>query len=588
MLGFALLPTIWARADSPQASGWFVTRSPHFELYSQADAGNSRKTLATFEQLRAFFNGNKVLPATARLATASGLRIIIFPSAKEYSAFRLRPNADAYYASSEDREYIVMAEPQSQDLAIDAHEYTHSVLHAAGLKLPAWLDEGLSEFFSTVRITRVGCRVGGSLPNRIDALTHHKWLPMAQLLTLQEAMPPFQTRDGMEIFYAESWALTDLLIGSPEYAPDFGELLTKLNAGVPSARAFAAIYGKSIDVVTNDLQVWVRDRRFTTREFPALPSTGSAVEVSKLSDLQFKGVLAELLLTDGELDRAKSLYTELAREDPGNPSALAAVGTIDLHQGNRAEAIQQWRRAIDNGLSNAGLCYRYAVLIEEAGLPADEMRRALKRAVTLDPSFDDARYKLALLDSNSGDFAAAIEQLRAMRTVSHDRAYGYWSALSYAYMELNERDEAKQAGEKAETFAQTASDRSRAAQLVYVAETDVVEQFVKDADGRSRLAETRVPHGTTEWNPFIEPTDQMQKAAGQLREVLCAGGKLTGFLVGTADGRRLTLVVPDPQHVLMRNGPAEFSCGPQQPKPVTVEYAAASKDECILRGITFP
>ena len=117
---------------------------------------------------------------------------------------------------------------------------------------------------------------------------------------------------------------------------------------------------------------------------------------------------------------------------------------------------------------------------------------------------------------------------------------------------------------------------------------DVTEQFVTDAQGHSRLAETRVPHGTTEWNPFIEPTDRIRKATGQLQEVFCSGGKLTGFLLETAEGR-LTVSVPDPQHVLMRNGPTEFSCGPQRPKHVTVEYAASEKANSngVLRGIAF-
>ncbi|HSU59551.1 MAG TPA: DUF1570 domain-containing protein [Bryobacteraceae bacterium] len=588
LLGFALLPSISARAGSPQQSGWFVARSAHFDIYSQAGLANARATLAKFEQMRACFAGNDLLRPAADLGPRAPLRIIDFASAKEYNNFRLRPNADAYYASLNDQEYIVMAAPQSLDLAIDAHEYAHSLLHNAGLKLPAWLNEGLAEFFSTLRVTNSECRLGGALPRRIDALAHHKWLPLAQLLTVSETASLFQTRDNAAIFYAESWALTNLLAGSPEYALYFHELLNQLSSGRPSERALTTVYGKSIDAIGNDLDLRVRRGTFTTREFPALPATDVAVEVSGVSDLQLKRLLAELLYADGELDRAESLYAEIEHQQPGNPTALAAMGTIALRRHDRDGAIAYWRQAIDRGLTDAGLCYRYALLAEDAGLPVSEIQRALGRAVALDPSFDDARYKLALIESNSGDYAAAIKQLRAMRTISQARAFAYWSALSYAYMELGDRDRAKNAGEDAMKVARTASDRARAAQLIYVAETDVTEQFVTDANGHSRLAETRVPHGTTGWNPFIEPTDHIQKAVVQLREVLCSGGRLMGFLVDTSGGR-LMLTVPDPQRVLMRNGPPEFSCGPQQPRAAaTIEYAAVGNDRYILRGISFP
>ena len=590
--GLALLISSGACRGSSQPSGWYAVRSPHFEIYSQAGAANARATLAKFEQLRAFFERNDLLGFLADAGGRPRLRIISFSSVKEYNDFRLRPDADAYYVSSrdsaKDSDYIVMTASQSQDLVVEAHEYAHFVQHAAGFKLPPWLDEGLSDFFSTFRITSGGCRLGGVLTSRMQALSHRKWLPFAQLLALPETAPLFQERAAAEIFYAESWALTDMLVSSPEYAPHFRELLRNLNSGTPSARALTAIYGKSLDGIESDLEVQVRKQNFTARKFPALPSTDFAVEVSALSDFQLKEVMAGLLFADGAFDRAKSFYGALEREKSGDPNVLAALGSIDLRRGDRAGAIHYWRQAMDNGVSDAGLCYRYALLAEEAGLPVAETRLALQRAVALDPGFGDARYQLALLESNSGDFAAAIAQLRAIRAVSHARAYGYWSALSYAYMELGKRDEAKSAGEEAVQAAQTASDRLRAAQLIYVAETDVTEQFVTDAQGHSRLAETRVPHGTTEWNPFIEPTDRIRKATGQLQEVFCSGGKLTGFLLETAEGR-LTVSVPDPQHVLMRNGPTEFSCGPQRPKHVTVEYAASEKANSngVLRGIAF-
>lgn len=589
LCGLVLVAITCAHARSLESPPWVVVRTSRFEVYSQAGIDSARATLVQFERLQAFFDRNGLIQGSAALG-APPLRIISFGSVKEYESFRFRPNADAYYASSGGQAYIVMPGIQGENFAIEAHEYAHYYLQAAGLKLPPWLNEGLPEFFSTIRFTDRGCTLGGRLPRRLETLNRRKWLPLPDLLALSEDSPLLKTREGAELFYAESWALTDLLIESPEYASRFRDLIAQLNSGTPSATALTAIYGKSLDAISKDWHTRVEEHKFPIRIFPPIPVTGLPVEISELSEVQSTALLADLLMADGKLDRAESLYADLEQQSPGDLNALAALGNIAVREHDRVKAIQYWREAIDKGIDDADLCYRYAVLAEETGLPADEIRHALERAVTLNPGFADARYKLALLESNAGEFAAAVTQLRAIRTVSPARAFSYWTALSYASMESGDRVAAKNAAQEAGKCAHSASDRLRAMQLAYVADTDLAVQFERDADGHARLVETRVPHGTSDWNPFIEPTDRIRKTEGQLREVLCTGGKLSGFLLDTSNGR-LALAVPDPRRVFMHSGPAAFTCGLQTPKRIEVEYATAyatAESGGIVRGIAFP
>ncbi len=109
-----------------------------------------------------------------------------------------------------------------------------------------------------------------------------------------------------------------------------------------------------------------------------------------------------------------------------------------LRQGNTAAAVSAWKRALELGIADADLCFRYAALADERGLPA---RDALLRAIALRPEFDDARFKLALLEKNSGHAAEAIVQLQAMRKAGDLRAFAYWSAIADAYLDLNRRAE---------------------------------------------------------------------------------------------------------------------------------------------------
>ena len=251
------------------------------------------------------------------------------------------------------------------------------------------------------------------------------------------------------------------------------------------------------------------------------------------------------------------------------------------------QAIREWRQALDDGLKDAELCFRYALAAEDAGASPSDVRAALLRAIALRPAFDDARFKLGLLESNTGNYRAAVEQFHAMRVPTSSRAFGYWAILAYALTELGNRDEALAAGRKALSEAATEEERQRARRLAYVASTDMKTQFVQDSEGRTTMVTTRVEHGATDFNPFIEPSDRMHRSKGQLTEVLCDAGQLTGFRVVTTDGP-LVLNVPDPFHVQIKGGPNEFLCGEASPRDVQVDYALVERTgESILRGMTF-
>jgi tetratricopeptide (TPR) repeat protein len=566
------------------APTWRLTKSPHFEIYSQADDAVARSTLLWFEQLRAFF-----LQQTGQLDSRSPVRVIGFRSASEYQPYRLRSTSDGYFVGTGSRAYIVMVTMGASGFRVAAHEYAHLVLHADGRQLPPWLNEGLAEFFSTIHVGEHGVTLGGELPSHTSLLRRSPWMPVSELLTLPEDSPLRDNREGAGLYYAQSWALTEMLVLSPEYGPRFHALMNALSAGTPSLKALALVYAKSADVITRDVQAWINSRtKLTPVQLPALAVSQVSVEVSSVSAFASQFILADLLMASGQLERAEALYRELEREQPDSADVSAALGAIALRQGDRNRARQHWKRAISQSVMDAMLCYNYAVLAEAAGLSADEVRPALQRALSLNAEFDDARYSLALLEKGAGHYEVALEQLRAMKIVSPARAYGYWTATADAFNELGRRIEATAAARKAAEHASTPAERARAAQLAYVAQTDVAVQFSRDADGRPNMVTTRIPHDATNWNPFIEPGDEIRSVQGTLREIEC-GEKGMRILVDTAGGP-LKLAIPDPSHVQMRNAPAEFTCGPQPGSAVTAEYAvtkAAESGNGVVRGLEF-
>jgi tetratricopeptide (TPR) repeat protein len=561
---------------------WVVARNAHFDVYSHQGPERAQAGLAWFEQLSRFFRQNGVIDGL-QPNRGQPVKVVAFGSAAEYDALRPNANAIAFYAGTPEQGYIVLPDLSRGSYGLAAHEYAHWALHNRGLNIPAWLSEGLAELFSTVRISGQDCEFGGDLPPRTQALRRNTWIPLSELL---EGSALGQNRDQVEMFYAESWALAGMLALSPEYAPRFKDFVSTLNSGASGASAFASVYGKRLAEVAKDVSAWVTRTKIPRRVLLPVGDEKSTVEISDVSEFQAELLKGELLVAQGEWTRAEAAYRELLRQSPNDPNVLTTMGTLALHRGDRAEALRFWQSAMAAGDGDAALCYRFALVADDAGLPSAEIATALERAVTLRPDFDNARFKLALLRSNAGNYESAVEQLRAMRPPSGSRAFAYWNAMSYAQAELGHREESANAAHKASEHAVTDTERARAAQLLYIADTDLNVQFSRDDKGQARLVTRRIPHGAADWNPFSEPGDQLRRAEGTLREIQCENDSLTGLVVDTESGP-LALSVPDPSHVLMRNGPSEFNCGAAS-VAVTVEYAAATDGRPgVLRGLEY-
>src|SRR5262249_25635081 len=149
---------------------------------------------------------------------------------------------------------------------------------------------------------------------------------------------------------------------------------------------------------------------------------------SAVAPLEVRLVLAELSLGTGKLDRAEALYEELAREAPDDGDLAAGLAAVGVQRGEQEEARRFWNMALEDGVTDAAACYRFAVMGLNAGLPPEDARTALERAIALQPRFDDALYNLALLENNAGMYDAALTHLSAMSHISSGRRFAYWIA----------------------------------------------------------------------------------------------------------------------------------------------------------------
>ncbi|HWD00686.1 MAG TPA: tetratricopeptide repeat protein [Candidatus Sulfopaludibacter sp.] len=559
------------------AAEWSVARSARFEVYSQDGEPAARAALLWFEQLHAAVQQETGLNVGGR----NPVRIIGFASDAEYSRYRPGPAADAFYVGSADRDCIVMPSLEEGSFPTAAHEYSHVIQHAMQRHLPPWLSEGLADLFSTLRIDKRGSRVGGEVAGRLDVLRRRSWLPLDRLLSMTE--PVRGDRGQSEVFYAESWALTDMLSLSPFYRPHFGAVIAAVASGSSGAATLRSTYGKSLETIRRDLAAWTAGHKSKPVPLAPVEPDMGAVTVARVSAAAVQILMAQLLLSTNDLAGAESAYRDVSRESPENADVWAGLGAVAAARQQYDEARSLWKRALELGLADPAICFHYAELLDGDPARQDERRAALERAIQLQPDFDDARWVLALMHSNAARYEEALAQLQTMQEIPAARAYHYWYTMADVLAGLGRSQEAQAAAHRASEHAATNEERARAAQLAYIAQTHLAVRVARDAEGNPRMVTTRVPNDATDFNPFVEPADDLRHVQGLLKEIECGG---TLRIVVDTGAERLRLTIADPQRVQMRNAPAEFVCGPQSGVPVIVDYAAKGSDG-ILRALEF-
>lgn len=574
--GLPLLLLALPLLSAPPPREWLRLRSPHFELSTTAGERGGRACLHHFERLRQFFLAQASLAPDA-LGT---VRVIAFRSPEEFAPYRLSDNSDAYYVGAGGADYIVMASLGEAQLGVAAHEYAHLIARHQGLQLPLWLAEGLAEVFSTVHFQSGEAVVGAPMPDRLRELENTRWLPLADLLAATETRSyGLQQRS---LFYAESWALTHMLMLSPRYHARFGALLT----GAATSRLLAIASASQLE---SDLRTWVQAAHWPSLTLPAGSDADPPVTVEPLDLFDAQATLAEMLAAGPERQQqARDAWLTLAAERPASAEAQVALGRLAFARGDKAAARARYQRAIALGTRDARLCLDYARLAQEAGLPESDVIAAYERALALDAGLDDAHYSLALLHMNAGRYTAALPHFLAMREVRETRAYAYYISLADTQLELGLRPDAARSAAEARRHAHTDEEREHADDLAWLARSEVVVQLSPDGKGRLRRIPLRDERAPGEVNPFIAPGDRIERHEGALELVDCTE-KETRLTVRLAAGP-VVLRIPDPGRVQVRKtsaGTFEFICGSQQNQHVLVEYASdpAAGAAGVLRGI---
>ena len=534
----ALAVALAAAVSAHPAAGWSYASSDHFEAYTTGNDAHAREAIAEFERVHAFFERSLDLARTSAPRTT----LVVFSSPKEYAPYRPNAVANAFYENAPGGDYIVMQGLDADAFPLVVHEYAHLMIRRAGGEYPLWLNEGLAEFFSTMTPQGSKMRLGLAPVPRLQTLAKGPALiPLDRLFAIDHQSPEYNEKGRADVFYAECWALTHMLLADERYRDRSRDLLASIAAGTPVVQTLMAMYGKSLAAISNDLDRYVRRESYGYTLADA-PTESRAMHVTSRAagDVEAGIVLAAMLgWQHGRENEARRAFEVLATRAPDDLRLAESRGLLESMTDHLDAARPYLAHAVALGSGNPLVLRSYAGLISSSDPQQEEA--LLTRALAAAPDDVDVRIDVArmLIERRRG--AEAMKTLATVSRVPADRAFAFFEALTMAAVQAGQIDDAKAAAARTSGAARSDADRAQAVTLMREAGTAQPERAV----------------------------------TGRLTNVICSEGPT--IIEVKTDGTVLRLVIDNPRGIRVSEGSGAsitLDCG-QQDKPIHVAYVVA-------------
>jgi Tfp pilus assembly protein PilF len=453
ILALLLLPAAIAPArDKPD--NWVEIRSPHFVVATNASEKNGRRIADQFERMRSVFHA-----AFPKLQIDPDAPIIVL-AIKEDKDFRaLEPEAylakgslklGGLFLHAPDKNYVLMRVDAEGEhpYSVIYHEYTHLLLSKSSEWIPLWLNEGLAQFYENTDIREKDAALGQPSPENLALLRQNKLLPLTTLLTVDEKSPYYHEENKGSIFYAESWALTHMILmndysNKTHHMPDYSALLQqKIDPVTAASQAFGDLKG-----LQQHLEEYVHQAMYRYLKLPTLTEVDdSAFTAKALTEAQSDALRADFLAYNERTKDAQALLDHVLQEDANNTLARETKGFLEFRQGHLDEAEKWYAQAVQLDSQSYLANYYFAAIAMNhagpAGLEDEKIENSLRAAIKLNPSFAPAYDRLAVyLAMHNKDLDEA--RLMGLNAVQLDPSnIGYRINMANVFMTMQQPDNA--------------------------------------------------------------------------------------------------------------------------------------------------
>jgi hypothetical protein len=262
VLGMVMVVSAFAAEQSP----WLEIHSTHYTVITDAGDKKGKEVALRFEQMRAVFGS---LLMRERMNEPVPMTILALKSDKSYyQSAPLRNGrpiaAPGFFIAGEDQNFVVLNLFEEEPWRAVAHDYALMLLNYNYPPVQGWFDEGLAEYFSSIRLDDGKYEIGNDpelqptlkedlLGNQSAAqdagksftelLSGEVWLALPDLLTMKHDTSADKEGTRHTLFYAQSWMIIHYLLHEkkmPETGTYFGLVE---NRHVPVEEAIQQAYG---------------------------------------------------------------------------------------------------------------------------------------------------------------------------------------------------------------------------------------------------------------------------------------------------------------------------------------------------------
>ncbi len=398
-------PSFQARA-AEKTDTWVEVRSPHFTVVSNGSEKQARRVAEHFEQIRAVF-----LQASPGVRVDPGQPIIILAAKNENTLKALLPefwerkghtHPAGLFQPGQEKHYVALRLDATGERPYHTlyHEYVHLLVNLNYRRLPAWLNEGLAEFYGNTTIEERVVGLGHFDQSHLRLLAESRLIPLEVLLKVDRNSPYYNEANRASMFYAESWALVHYLL-SDEKLREMQPLLAYTNLlqqEVDEAEAARRAFG-DLKQLERKLEEHIRRSDFWYKRMKSPYDLGEKDTATRtLTAAESTALRGDFHLHTGRVAEARALLEQALRLNPNLPLANESMGFLHYRLGEREEAARWFAQAVKLDSQNYLAHYFHAMLIVARGALQESLPEAeasLRRAIELNPNFAPAYGTLA-------------------------------------------------------------------------------------------------------------------------------------------------------------------------------------------------
>lgn len=399
---------------------WRSVKTNNLFVIGDADAESLRQVAVWLEFFHSAFAS---LISRSVLNSTVPTTVVVFRDESSFLPFKPlyqgKPaNVSGYFQPGDDVNYIALSLDRSErdPFATAFHEYVHLHLRENLPGIPLWLNEGLAEFYGSLKFSEGEAVLGAPINAYVGLLRSAEMLPLRTLFSVDNKSPHYNEQDKTGIFYGQSWALVHylMLADGSQRQEQFKRFLQLVSTGDSADRAIEQAFGMSLSAVEKGLQDYVRRGEFTGQRIaignnPDAYNSYTALQRSSVSAGEADYYLGDLLMHINRESDAERYFQQAISLEPGLTPAYASLGLLRVRQRRYAEAKKYLQKATTSPQSFL-IHYLYAYSLSREGItPTGEysgysaenvviMREQLQRSIKLAPEFAAAYHLLALVD----------------------------------------------------------------------------------------------------------------------------------------------------------------------------------------------